>query len=78
MWVLKERIRFIGVGTMGSRIIRNLLKARYKVTVFDVREEAMQKGLGVGSIREIEVKGVSIRKLCVGSSPHTVNTKSYT
>ena len=36
---MSERLGFVGVGNMGSRMTRNLLDAGYDVTVFDVDDE---------------------------------------
>jgi len=36
------RIGFIGLGTMGSRIAGNILKAGYPLTVYDLRDEAVK------------------------------------
>lgn len=37
----KKKIGFIGLGVMGLPMARNLLKAGYEVTAYDVRKEAM-------------------------------------
>ncbi|KAM7524835.1 hypothetical protein LguiA_014737 [Lonicera macranthoides] len=37
-----ERLGFIGLGNMGSRMARNLIKAGYNVTVYDVNHKVMK------------------------------------
>jgi 3-hydroxyisobutyrate dehydrogenase len=43
------RIGFIGLGTMGSRMVANLQKAGHELIVYDVRREAGQEALGRGA-----------------------------
>ena len=43
------RIAYIGLGTMGSRMVRNLLKAGHEVVVNDVRREAAEPLLALGA-----------------------------
>ncbi|XP_021888498.1 probable 3-hydroxyisobutyrate dehydrogenase, mitochondrial [Carica papaya] len=43
-----ESIGFIGLGNMGSRMAKNLIKAGYKVTVHDVNRDAMKKFSDIG------------------------------
>jgi len=46
-----EKIGFIGLGTMGSRMAKNLIRANYKLTVFDVSEAAVQSFVKLGAER---------------------------
>jgi 3-hydroxyisobutyrate dehydrogenase len=55
---MKEKIGFIGVGTMGKPMGFNLMKAGYALTVYDVNpkplKEFQEKGAGIGhSAREV-------------------------
>jgi len=55
---MKEKIGFIGVGTMGKPMGLNLMKAGYELTVYDINPEPLQefreKGAAVGpSIKEV-------------------------
>ncbi len=34
-----KKIGFVGLGNMGARMVRNLLKANYKVIGYDINEE---------------------------------------
>ncbi|MGH9485406.1 MAG: NAD(P)-dependent oxidoreductase [Terriglobales bacterium] len=43
------RVGFIGLGTMGGPMARNLLKAGHHLTVFDVRPEAMAPFAAIGA-----------------------------
>src|SRR5215212_7778431 len=43
------RVAYIGLGTMGSRMVRNLLKAGHEVVVNDVRREAAEPLVGLGA-----------------------------
>lgn len=55
---MKEKIGFIGLGTMGKPMGFNLMKAGYSLTVYDINpkplKEFQEKGAAVGqSIREV-------------------------
>ncbi|MDR2744928.1 MAG: NAD(P)-dependent oxidoreductase [Desulfovibrio sp.] len=43
------RIGFIGVGLMGGPLARNLIRAGYSVSVFDLNKEAVDRTLAAGS-----------------------------
>jgi 3-hydroxyisobutyrate dehydrogenase-like beta-hydroxyacid dehydrogenase len=43
------RIAFIGLGTMGGRMVANLQKAGHELVVYDVRREAGEAALGRGA-----------------------------
>lgn len=43
------RIGFIGIGNMGRPMSTNLLKAGYKLRIYDIREEAMEEPLRLGA-----------------------------
>ncbi|MCC7371434.1 MAG: NAD(P)-dependent oxidoreductase [Chloroflexi bacterium] len=43
------KVAYIGLGTMGSRMVRNLLKAGHDVVVNDVRREAAEPLIGLGA-----------------------------
>ncbi|MDZ7374636.1 MAG: 2-hydroxy-3-oxopropionate reductase [candidate division KSB1 bacterium] len=44
-----RRLGFIGLGVMGGPMARNLLRAGYQMTVYDLRPEAMQPLVGEGA-----------------------------
>ncbi len=46
-----ERIGFIGLGIMGKPMVRNLLKADYRVTVHDINRAAVDELAGEGAQR---------------------------
>jgi len=48
------KIGFIGVGTMGSHMVRNLLKAGFAVSAYDVRPETVQAIAGAQLASSIE------------------------
>ncbi len=51
-----DRVGFIGVGTMGAHMVRNLLRAGYDVYAFDERPEAVEAlagSRGMGSVSEV-------------------------
>ncbi len=55
---MREKIGFIGVGTMGKPMALNLMKAGYELAVYDLNpkplKEFQAKGATVGqSIREV-------------------------
>src|SRR6266540_1285694 len=43
------KIAFIGLGTMGSRMVNNLQNARHELVVFDTRQEASEQALTRGA-----------------------------
>ena len=51
---LTTKIGFIGVGTMGSHMVRNLLKAGFSVSAYDVRPETVQAIAGARFASSIE------------------------
>jgi 3-hydroxyisobutyrate dehydrogenase len=58
---MKEKIGFIGVGTMGNPMGLNLMKAGYALTVYDLNPKSLrefqEKGAGIGnSAREVAGK----------------------
>ena len=67
-------IGFIGLGAMGSRMTRNLLKAGFQCVVYDVRREAVEELVRFGaqptsSPKEVAEK-TDIILLSLPSSPH--------
>ena len=40
---MMKKVGFIGLGIMGKPMVRNLLKAGFAVTVFDVVADAVQE-----------------------------------
>ncbi len=71
-----ERLGFIGLGTMGARMAKNLLGAGYKLTVFDVNPAAVQAFVDQGaeaaaSPREVAGR-VDIVHLMVPDSPEVL------
>ena len=62
---MKEKIGFIGVGTMGKPMALNLMKAGYELAVYDLNpqplKEFQEKGATVGqSIREVAAKSAVV------------------
>ncbi len=56
-----KRLGLIGLGIVGSRVAANLLKAGYPLTVFDIREEALEGACGRGAARASSPKAVGER-----------------
>ena len=46
---MAEKIGFIGLGIMGKPMARNLLKAGYEVTVFDIMGDVVEEVVGDGA-----------------------------
>ena len=46
---MAEKIGFVGLGIMGKPMARNLLKAGYEVTVYDIVGEAVEEVVGDGA-----------------------------
>ena len=71
-----ERVGYIGLGTMGARMARNLLRAGYALTVYDLQpgviETFKREGATVaGSPREVAEK-VDVLLLCLPDSPDVI------
>ena len=45
----KKKVGFIGVGAMGKRMVKNLLKAGYQVTVQDLNPQPVEELLSLGA-----------------------------
>lgn len=56
---MKEKVGFIGLGNMGSPMSKNLLKAGYSVTVFDMNETVVNNLVEAGAVRGNSPKGVA-------------------
>jgi 3-hydroxyisobutyrate dehydrogenase len=70
---MMEKVGWIGLGTMGSRMARNLMRAGYGLTVFDVEPGATKAFAEdgaevVGSPREVAER-VDTLLLCLPDSP---------
>ena len=46
---MAEKIGFVGLGIMGKPMARNLLKAGYELTVYDIVGEAVEEVVGDGA-----------------------------
>jgi 2-hydroxy-3-oxopropionate reductase len=55
------RIGFIGLGVMGKPMSRNLLKAGYKLTVYDLFPDAVQEIVEAGATSRSSAKEVASR-----------------
>lgn len=53
------KIGFIGLGIMGNGIAKNILKAKYPLTVFDLKEEAMKDLVDAGAKRADSPKAIA-------------------
>jgi len=61
-------IGFIGLGKMGFPMARRLIEARHQLTVFDTREEAMDKLVAMGAQAASSPKDVADRAETVMAS----------
>lgn len=86
-------IGFVGLGHMGAPMVRNLIKARFQVNVFDVLPAAMQSLLSEGagapnSLRELAKQsdvlitmlqtGDQVASVCLGQGGLFANAKKGT
>ena len=84
-------IGFIGLGHMGNPMVRNLLKAGYKVNVYDVMPEMMQAlakhgAVSVPSVAELAKNsdivitsvqtGQQVKEICLGTAGIFTNLRS--
>jgi 3-hydroxyisobutyrate dehydrogenase-like beta-hydroxyacid dehydrogenase len=49
--VVKQSLGFVGVGRMGSRMVKRLIQAGYSLTIFDTSEAAVQALVDLGATR---------------------------
>ncbi len=57
-----KKIGFVGLGIMGKPMVRNLLKAGYEVTVFDIVEDAVKAMVEAGAVGAASAKEVATDK----------------
>ena len=57
-----KKIGFVGLGIMGKPMVRNLLKAGYEVTVFDIVEDAVKAMVEAGAVGAASAKEVAADK----------------
>jgi len=55
----KHRVGFIGLGAMGSRMARNIIKAGYTTIVYDIRREAIEELVKLGALPASSPKEVA-------------------
>jgi len=56
---MTDTIGFIGLGTMGLPMVRNLLKARFAVTVFDVNAGSVEAAVEDGAVAAATAQAVA-------------------
>ncbi len=56
-----KKVGIIGLGSMGKSMAKNLLKAGYELTVFDIRPEPIQEMVGLGAFGASNLKEVGER-----------------
>lgn len=71
---MERKIGFIGLGTMGSAMSKNLIKKGYKLTVFDIVKERVESLVALGAEAAKSAKQVAEKTdviiTMVPSSPH--------
>ena len=69
-----KKIGFVGLGIMGKPMAKNLLKAGYELTVFDINQEAVNEVVAAGGVAAKTAKDVAARSEAVitmlPNSPH--------
>jgi len=69
-----RRVGFIGLGAMGSRMAKNIVKAGYMTTVYDIRRQAVEELVSLGAQPASSPRDVATRSdvilLSLPSSPH--------
>ncbi|MGE4284505.1 MAG: NAD(P)-dependent oxidoreductase [Clostridia bacterium] len=58
---MKKKVGVIGLGNMGKSMAKNLLKAGFELTVFDVRPEPIEEMKGLGAYGALSLKEVGER-----------------
>ena len=54
-----EKIGFIGLGNMGTKMVTNLLKANYKVIGYDINEKFVDELLPLGLKKAFNLSDIS-------------------
>ena len=57
-----KKIGFIGLGIMGKPMAKNLLKAGFSLTVYDILPEAVKDVVGAGAEASSSSKDVAAKK----------------
>ena len=69
-----KKIGFVGLGIMGKPMAKNLLKAGYELTVFDINQEAVNEVVAAGGVAAKTAKDVAAQSEAVitmlPNSPH--------
>ena len=69
-----KKIGFVGLGIMGKPMAKNLLKAGYDLTVFDINQEAVNEVVAAGGVAAKTAKDVAAQSEAVitmlPNSPH--------
>ena len=63
--IRKLKIGFIGLGKMGGPMTKNLIKARYKVNVYDTNPSTFQPLVNIGAIRQNSIKDIGKSSDCI-------------
>jgi 3-hydroxyisobutyrate dehydrogenase-like beta-hydroxyacid dehydrogenase len=58
-----KRLGFVGVGAMGGRMVPNLIRAGFEVSVVDVSPEAVRRAVAAGAFTMGKAEGVDPRVL---------------
>jgi 2-hydroxy-3-oxopropionate reductase len=53
------KLGFVGLGTMGIRMVRNLVKKGYSVIAYDIRKEAREEAAKMGALTTFSPKEVA-------------------
>ena len=69
-----KKIGFVGLGIMGKPMAKNLLKAGYELTVFDINQDAVNEVVAAGGVAAKTAKDVAAQSEAVitmlPNSPH--------
>ena len=69
-----KKIGFVGLGIMGKPMVKNLLKAGYELTVFDINQDAVNEVVAAGGVAAKTAKEVAAQSEAVitmlPNSPH--------
>ena len=65
-----QKVGFVGLGIMGKPMVRNLLKAGFPVTVYDIVEDAVKTLAAEGA-----TPAKSAKNLSLASTPMTLRPR---
>ena len=72
-----KKIGFVGLGIMGKPMAKNLLKAGYELTVFDINQDAVNEVVAAGGVAAKTAKDVAaVSEAVITMLPNSPHVKA--